>query len=164
MRNDITVAGEDTVTWRFTYNPNGCMTGKTDGTNLTTYGWDENNRLVLVTLPDGTAVAYNYDVMGRMLSRTDTSGTARYEWLGWDMAREISAAGLTTHYLLNGMEILGFQRDNAPYSLHADWLGSVRAVTDRAGVGLASLSYRPWGTCWPMCRVVRPHVSSGRWE
>ena len=66
----VTPAGGSAVTWTYSYNSNGCMTSKTNGTDTWTLTWDEDNRLTRVQGPGGVDVSYSYDSMGRMLTRT----------------------------------------------------------------------------------------------
>jgi YD repeat-containing protein len=51
----------------------------------TTYNWDDDNRLVSVVLPSGETITYTYDILGRMLTRLDSS------------------TGLTTYFVWDGM-------------------------------------------------------------
>ena len=57
------------------------MLSKSDGTNTWLYQWNEDSRLLQVTLPGGAIVSYTYDFAGRMLTRTSASasGTTVFE-------------------------------------------------------------------------------------
>ena len=51
-RNDVTPAGGATTTFRYTWNADGTLATKTDGTNNWAYAWspDGDQRLLSVTL------------------------------------------------------------------------------------------------------------------
>jgi YD repeat-containing protein len=89
------VAGS-TTNWTFGYDNSGNMISRSDGTNTTTYAWDEDNRLNLVTLPSSATVAYTWDVVGRMLTRTDSTGTTYFAWDAWAMVAELAPNGTQT--------------------------------------------------------------------
>ncbi len=56
-RNDVMQPGGPTTTWRYTCDANGNVATKSDGTNQTTYTFDESNRLKQVALPGGATAA-----------------------------------------------------------------------------------------------------------
>ena len=165
QRVDVTPPGGSTTSWRYAYDASGNLTSKSDGTDTWLYSWNEDNRLTQVTLPGGATVAYTYDMLGRMLTRTTSSPatTVKFEWDGWDCVREYTAqsgtatydsahldtdtygsSGVTVYYVVNG-ELMAFDRDNATYQIHADALGSVRMVTGPDGTVLARFDYDAWG-------------------
>jgi RHS repeat-associated protein len=129
----------------------------------TTYTWNEDNRLITVTLPDGTTVAYTYDSLGRLLTRTKGGATILYVWDGMDLIAEIGpttgsalydsatydtsvygSGGFTRYNVVNG-EFLTFERDGAMYAVIVDALGSVRKVVDESGATVFSATYDAWG-------------------
>lgn len=149
MRNDINTvvtspSSNTTVTWRYTYDSNGCMKTKTDGTNLTTYNWDEDNRLTSVQLPGGSTVSYTYDVMGRMITRTDSLGTTSFVWSGMNCVQETDHAGNITRYYI-GHGITSFKRGTSTYQIVSDAIGAIRKVTDASGAVVATYDYDAWG-------------------
>ena len=150
QRNDITTVvtsppSTNTVTWRYTWDFNGNMLTRTDGTNLTTYTWDEDNRLTQVQLPGGDTVSYTYDDMGRMITRTDSSGTTSFVWDGMDCVQETDPSSDVTRYYIPNGRLLSFMRGSSVYQVHADALGSVRKVTDSSGTVQATFDYDAWG-------------------
>jgi YD repeat-containing protein len=76
------------ATWNYTYDLDGNMTGKTDGTNTYTYTWSDENRLTRVQGPGGLDVTYTYDSIGRMLTRSSAGLLTQFVWDGWDCVRE----------------------------------------------------------------------------
>ena len=63
------------------YDPAGNRTTLTDAKgNTIRYAYDENDRLVNITYPDGTSVSYQYDASGRRTAMTDSRGTTTYQY------------------------------------------------------------------------------------
>lgn len=152
-RNDITVSGSGTTTWRYDWDLNGNLLKKykEDDSEVWDYGWSDENRLIRVVKTVNSVVtldvAYTYDSLGRMLTRklsTDTHPT-RFEWDGWDLVREVDPAGVETVYYAPEGEIFSFKRGSSVYQVHADALGSVRTVTDSAGTSVADFDIDAWG-------------------
>jgi RHS repeat-associated protein len=129
----------------------------------TTYAWDEDNRLTLVTLPSGATIAYTYDMTGRMLARTDSSGTTVFEWDRFDCIREsapetgtsvfdtatfdsgtFGSSGLTLYYVVQG-RLFELCRDSVYYAVVSDALGSVRLVLDTSASTVSHFEYDAWG-------------------
>ena len=81
----------------FTYDANGSMTRKTEGTTTTTYVYNLENRLSEVRYGDGTAIAtYYYDPFGRRLWK-DVGGQKTYfHYAQEGMIAEFDAAGNQT--------------------------------------------------------------------
>jgi RHS repeat-associated protein len=146
------------------------MTSRSDGTNTTTYAWDEDNRLTLVTLPSTATVAYTYDVLGRMLTRTDSSGTTYFTWDGWTMVAELAPNGTQTRYYAPDGELLYFEVETATtdqpavygsayygqnyygplvYQVVSDGMGSVRRIMDAYNNVVSTLDYDAYGNALP---------------
>jgi RHS repeat-associated protein len=62
----------------FTYTPTGQRATVTDDRGLTTYRYDERDRLVSRTDPDGTSISYTYDLASNRTSVTTPAGTTVY--------------------------------------------------------------------------------------
>ena len=73
--NRVTKAGSREYKW----DANGNMTRITDGGSVTELTWNMEGRLTGV-IRDGEQVAYGYDALGRLSSRTSKDGTVYYEW------------------------------------------------------------------------------------
>jgi RHS repeat-associated protein len=63
-----------------TYSPTGQVATQTDGRGLTQYQYDERDRLLLRTDPDGRTIAYTYDAAGNRLSVASAAGTTQYAY------------------------------------------------------------------------------------
>jgi RHS repeat-associated protein len=144
----------------YTYDANGNVTSKG---GEATYAWDFENRLVSVTMSDGTVVSHLYDVDGNRVKTTvapsggagpvavtnmlvDTSGG-----LSQVVAETDGAGALQAYYVRAGNELLAVMRPAAGGTwatryVHQDALGSVRALTDEAGVLADTRGYEAFGT------------------
>jgi RHS repeat-associated protein len=136
------------------WDANGNLTSETGPEGTTVYGWDFENRLVSVELADGTVVGNRYDADDvRMASVvtpvveptsttgyvTDTSGSLS------QVIAEIDAGGeLGVHYA-RGQQLLGLLRDGQERYVHADHIGSARALTDVSANLEDSYSYGAFG-------------------
>jgi RHS repeat-associated protein len=118
-----------------------------DGTR--TFTWDAENRLVSVTA--GThASEFSYDGLSRrvrILEKDNGSTTSdkRFLWCGRRICEERDSSGATvtkrffsqgTHETAGGGTSFFYARDH---------LGSIREMTDSAGVLRARYDYSPWG-------------------
>ncbi|MBX3170753.1 MAG: hypothetical protein KF760_25330 [Candidatus Eremiobacteraeota bacterium] len=100
LSNAVTPVGGGTTNWTYTWNLDGTLATKSDGTNIYAYAWDPggDQRLLSMSLNGVTQVAFTYDSLGRMLTRTPYSaGVAQaptnFEWDHWDCVREFAPAG-----------------------------------------------------------------------
>jgi YD repeat-containing protein len=60
----------------YTYDNNGNLLSKTNGSSTTSYAWDFENRLTSVTLPNnGGAISFTYDPFGRRIRKVSPTGT-----------------------------------------------------------------------------------------
>jgi len=144
MRRDVTDVG-GTTSWEFTWDADGQLTSKTDGTDTFTYTWNDEGRLERVEGPGGLDVSFEYDSIGRLLRRVSGSDETLFEWDRWDLVRESASDGTVTRYFCSQGEILRFQRGIDFYSVHSDALGSVRMITDSAGRVVSEFQYDAWG-------------------
>lgn len=144
MRRDVTDSG-GTLTWRYEWDPDGNMTGKTNGTDTFDYTWSDEGRLTRVEGPGGLDIEYKYDSMGRMLRRVDGADSWAFEWNGWDLVRETAPDGTVTRYFCPERFLHRFQRGTNYYSVHADALGCVRTITDAAGRVVSRFDYGAYG-------------------
>ncbi|MCL1809783.1 MAG: hypothetical protein FWG42_08510 [Clostridiales bacterium] len=146
------MAGElvEMVDWNgtteFVLDKLGRITEATDhGMNVTSYQYDAAGNQSLIAYPDGSAVAYAYDLMDRMTSLTDAENqTTTYEWdaarltameypNGWDEAYEYNANGwLTRQYARDPSKMLNKAIDNL-YGYDAN--GNVTGETRNASGG-----------------------------
>lgn len=88
----------------FTYDSVGRQKTHTDFTGVTTtFTYNVNDQLELVTYQDGSTESYQYDVLGNRLSATDASGTTDYTY---DLMNRLQSETKPTG------EVLAYQYDN----------------------------------------------------
>ena len=173
LTQTTTGAGADVVTYgydtrdrlltenatSYAYDANGNTTTKS---GEATYAWDFDNRLVGVSTTASGKVANDYDVDGTRVRTTVTPpapGATSVTNLLVDTAgglshvvAETDAAGaLTALYVRDGGELLAVMRPAGGGTwttrwVHADALGSVRALTDEDGVVIDARAYEAFGT------------------
>ncbi|WP_286466590.1 DUF6531 domain-containing protein [Myroides sp. DF42-4-2] len=132
----------ETKTARYTYDKAGYLIEKIE--KLTgkkwTYAWNGAGMLSQVVRPDGEAVIFKYDALGRRVSKRYKSATTHYVWQGNVILHEYKTfdARVTT---ANDIITWVFEEDsftpmakikgNKRYSLVSDHLGTpIRAYTD----------------------------------
>lgn len=109
------------------------MTSKTDGISTTTYTWDEDNHLTQVqrTGTSPFTVSYAYDNVGRMLTRTDASGTSKFVWDGMHCVREIASDTTVTDYYMPQGQLMSFKRASTTYNGRAEFINAKREAALR---------------------------------
>ncbi|HER20486.1 MAG TPA: RHS repeat-associated core domain-containing protein, partial [Chromatiales bacterium] len=146
----------------YTWDANGNLTTK-DGE--ATYTWDVNDRLIKVEKTDGTVVEHVYDADGNRVRTTTTKPGQAAEAVDFlvdtsgglsHVVAEIDATGITdrlkTLYVRNGDELLALMRPDAAEPdgwqsrfYHADYIGSVRRLTNEAGSISDGYTYSAFG-------------------
>lgn len=91
----------------YTYDGDGMLTTRVDGSGTTTFGYDNLGRLTSrANTAGGGEITYGYDLASNLISTTDTRGTTRYEF-------DASGTPTALKYLLNGAEkTLAFATDD----------------------------------------------------
>ena len=135
----------------FTYDDDGNVTsktvkvliGETTSTETTQYRWDSEGRLIGITKPEGTVIAYQYDELGRRMRKAKGSQQWQWTYLGEDIWRETSSLGTTTYVHGPGIdEPLG--TSGTGYFV-ADGLGSITRIVDGNGSVLNQYRYTAFG-------------------
>ncbi|HEY2973223.1 MAG TPA: RHS repeat-associated core domain-containing protein, partial [Pyrinomonadaceae bacterium] len=134
----------------YTYDNNGNVISRTDGSGTTTFGYNEENRLTQVTLPTDLTVNYKYDAFGRRIQRTATTGAnERYVYDSADVLLDLNADGSVATTYLSGSGIDNHLRQSSAttgvsYYL-SDHLGSTAGMTDASGNLVETDSYDSFG-------------------
>ena len=82
----------------YTYDADGMLTQRIDGSGTTTWNYDNLGRLISrANTAGGGTIAYGYDLASNLTSTTDSRGTTRYEF-------DASGTPTAVKYLLNGEE------------------------------------------------------------
>ncbi len=121
----------------YTFDEEGQTRTKTDNQGTTTYDWDARGRLNKVTLPNGQAVSYGYDAIGRRNGRTAGGLSTSFLYDGQDVALDKGAGGNAIDYLNGpGMDNLLRQSSTGPGSLYflQDHLSSTIALANANGI------------------------------
>ncbi|MBI3276137.1 MAG: RHS repeat-associated core domain-containing protein [Chlamydiae bacterium] len=134
-----------------TYDNNGNMTSKITSEGVTwSYIFSSENKLLQATSSDGKNVTYQYDALGRKITRVSGGKTTQYIYDGEDVLLEYENNILTSRYThgpkidepLSKTDIQS--GDN--YFYHADALGSITAITNSTGTIIESYRYTSYGT------------------
>ena len=127
------------------------MTAKIVGAcagGITVYTYDAQNQLTRIEFPDLTTAAYRYDGLGRRIEK-DVNGTlTRYVYDGEDILVEFDGAGALLARTSHGQgsdQPLAVARGGQEFFYHADHQGSVRKITDAAGLAVNSYDYDSYG-------------------
>jgi RHS repeat-associated protein len=128
----------------FTYDDDGNVTGKITPDGTTQYQWDSENRLIGITKPDGTAIAYQYDELGRRVGKR--VGSQQWQWSylgqGQEIHRENGPSGL--RFYTHGSGVDEHLSIGSNYYV-ADGLGSIRRIVDAGGNVLNQYRYTAFG-------------------
>lgn len=144
----LTYGGNDGNT-HYTYDRRGNLLTKSTGGEVTTYTWDDQNRLVRVDLPDGSQASYVYDALGRRIGKTLSDGTVvRYLYDGPNLLQTFDNRGRTLAKYAHALTVdhpVSMRRDGQTYYYLYDRRGSIIGLTDGAEDLEASYVYDPWG-------------------
>ena len=124
-----------------TYDANGNLSG--DGTN--TYTWNVRDQLVSMNGP-GLAASFQYDALGRRISKTINGAATSYLYDGAGVVQEQVGGTASATIRVGGIDELLTRTDPAGTSgAIVDGLGSVIALTDSTGAVQTQYSYEPFG-------------------
>ena len=126
----------------YTYDKNGNLIQQTQGTQITQYSYDFENRLKTYLSPTQNA-SYTYNGQGKRISKTVNGTTTRYYYDGDELIAE--KTGTSFIYYLHGPKIDELLSDSRGYYYHTDGLGSVVSLTDTAGTKTADYTYKAFG-------------------
>jgi RHS repeat-associated protein len=145
--NQLISATTPSQTLAYSYDPNGNMTRKADGSNLWQYTWDHDNRLTEAAARR-TKVRYRYDALGRRVQRY-TVGNAentKFTYDGQDVLVDDNFGTLTKYVNSDGIDNkLRATTGSTPSYFLADHLGSTNGLANSAASITASNSYDAYG-------------------
>ncbi len=160
----------------YSYDKNGNLTSKIEGTTVFSYYYDYENRLVkVVKVENGstTTSEYKYDPFGRRIEKKVTEGgtttTTRFVYDNEDIILEYDGSGNIGNRYVHGPGIdepLALINGKNSYYYHADGLGSVVALTDSAGKVQQTYEYDSFGNLKDQKnKVKQPYTFTGReWD
>jgi RHS repeat-associated protein len=138
----------------YTFDDQGQTTTKTDGQGMTTYTWDARGRMTGATLPNGEAVTYGYDALGRRANASlDPAGSTpsqstTFLYDGANVVLDRNSDSSSVEYLNGpGIDNKLRQKSASTGSLHfmSDHLGSTIALTSETGGVIERQQYEPFG-------------------
>jgi len=131
----------------------GYLTTKTVGTEapyeVTSYVYSSRGELLSLTLPDGTAIEYVHDPLGRRIAKKVNGViTEKYLWQGLTRLLAVYdvADNLIMRFLYADSRMpVAVEKGSAVYYLSYDQVGSLRAVADSSGNVVKRIDYDLFG-------------------
>jgi len=132
----------------YTYDLNGNLKTKTDGTGTTTYTYNYDQKLISVATPSGAAT-YKYDADGNRVEANTAGSTTKYlvdtnRSLAQVVA-EYNTAGTITASYVYADDLISMTRGSQTYYYHFDGLGSTRLLTNASGTTTDKYDYDAFG-------------------
>ena len=130
----------------YTYDPNGNLTSKTEGSDAWAYTWNAENQLVKVEKNGAEVARFSYDPLGRRAEKVAAGVTTSYTYAGPSILHEVR--GTTSLKYVQGFGIdepLAADDGAALSYFHADGLGSIAKITGAAGAITLTRQYDTWG-------------------
>jgi RHS repeat-associated protein len=133
----------------YSYNLDGFLAAKTDGSDVTTYDYSSRGELFVVTLPDSRVIEYVHDPLGRrIVKKINGVITKKYLWQG--LTRLLAVYGGSDNLLMrfeyaDGRMPVAMTKGGSTYYLTYDQVGSLRVVADASGIVVKSIDYDSFG-------------------
>jgi RHS repeat-associated protein len=138
--NRLTSGGSTT----YTYDANGNMITKNDGTSWT-FSYDYENRLTNVVHSGSTVQQNFYDAGGDRVKKTETDTVVfSYQGLNILYEKDLTTGTVTKHFYANGQQVAKMV-GSGTYYVHGDHLGSTRLVLTGSLTVAFSSNYVPYG-------------------
>jgi RHS repeat-associated protein len=149
----------------YSYDLNGNLVQKVEGSDTWTYEWNAENQLKRVLKNAVEQARFSYDPLKRRVERVAAGSTTLWLYDGEDISRE-TVGGTATKFVHgpNTDEPLA-QEDGAGAlsHIHADGLGSVVRTTNAAGAAIYSRRYDAFGNL--EIGAISGHAFTGReWD
>ena len=131
----------------YTYDSNGNLTTKSEGTDNWVYTWNAENQLVKVEKNSVEVARFAYDPLGRRVEKVAGGAATSYTHDEDDIVREVRGATVLKYVHSLGVdEPLARENDaGALTHYHADGLGSVLKRTNQVGAVVHEYRYDAWG-------------------
>jgi RHS repeat-associated protein len=130
----------------YTYDPNGNLATKTEGSDSWVYSWNAENQLTRVTKNTVEQARFSYDPLGRRVEKVADGITTGYAYDGTNILREVRGPTTLKYVHASGIdEPLAVDDGTALSYFHADAPGSIVKVTDHAGGVTLTRQYDAWG-------------------
>ena len=152
----------------YIYDGNGNVLTKTEkSTNdVTSYTYNALDQLIRIDFPDLTFATYRYDGFGRRTEKDANGAITRYVYDGANIFLEFDGGNTLVARYSHGQQVdqpLAVERGGQSFFYHADHQGSIRLVTDAAGVVVNEYDYDAYGNFDIFIEgVVNPFTYTGR--
>ncbi|MBD2167309.1 hypothetical protein H6G04_23240 [Calothrix membranacea FACHB-236] len=151
----------------YTYDADGNLIKVVDGTQTWTYVYNDENRLISGTTPQGT-FTYEYDALGNRTAVVQNGQRTEYlvDPLGWGhVTGEYNGSGGLIANYTHGIGLVGrFGTGGTAHYYDFDAIGSTVGLTGANGSYVNRYSYRPFGeTLTATEGVANPFEYVGQW-
>lgn len=157
--DQYTQAGSETLD----YDNGGNLVTRSEGTDVTSYGWDEESRLISVNR-NSVQIDYEYDYQGRLIAKTIVGQKTSYIWDSDYLVAEVNESGQVVKRYVYGNsidEVILVIANGTNYWCLQDGLGSVVATTDNNGAVVGTCSYDIYGNVYNGDLGPVPHGLAG---
>ena len=133
----------------YSYDLDGFLTTKIDGSDITSYTYSSRGELLNVTLPGSSELEYVHDPLGRRIAKKiNGSVVEKYLWQG--LTRLLAVYDGANNLLMrfeyaDGRMPIALTAEGVTYYLAYDQVGSLRVVADSSGNVVKSLQYDSFG-------------------
>lgn len=130
----------------YTYDPNGNLTSKTDGSDTWTYTWSAENQLTKVERNGAEVARFGHDPFGRRVEKVSGAVTTSYTYDGRATLREVRGSTTLKHVQGRAVdEPLAVDDGSSLTYLHTDGLGSIVKQTNASGAVTLTRQHDAWG-------------------
>jgi RHS repeat-associated protein len=139
----VSIAG---ATTNYTYDPNGNLTTKTEGSNTWTYSWNAENQLTKVEKNGAEVARFAYDPLGRRIEEVATGVATAWTYDDDEILRETPGTSVVKYIHGPGTdEPLAADDGTVLTYLHPDGLASIVKTTNAGGAVTLIREYGAWG-------------------
>jgi len=133
----------------YSYNLDGFLTAKTDGSDVTTYDYSSRGELLSATLSDGRIIEYIHDPLGRRIAKK-VNGTITEKYLWQGLTRLLAVYDGSDNLSMrfehaDGRMPVAMTKNGSTYYLTYDQVGSLRVVADASGNVVKRINYDSFG-------------------
>jgi YD repeat-containing protein len=133
--------------YTYDFNDNLVQKVKKSNSEITTYTYDNENRLTRVQYP-GMDAQYQYDALGRRIQKNVNGQVTTYIYDGLNLVTDYSGLWTVRSKYVFGLgldELLSIDQSGNVYYYHTDGLGSVNELTDAYGNIARTYRYDSFG-------------------
>jgi RHS repeat-associated protein len=133
----------------YSYNLDGFLAAKTDGSDVATYDYSSRGELLSVMLPDDRIIEYVHDPLGRRIAKK-INGVIVEKYLWQGLTRLLAVYDGSDNLLMrfkyaDGRMPVAMSKGSYTYYLIYDQVGSLRVVADASGNVVKRIDYDSFG-------------------